>query len=40
MALYTIGDLHLSLAREKPMDIFGDNWKSCANPFPGSGKMT
>ncbi len=26
MALYTIGDLHLSLAKEKPMDIFGDNW--------------
>jgi predicted phosphohydrolase len=27
MALYTIGDLHLSLAKEKPMDIFGDNWR-------------
>ena len=26
MALYAIGDLHLSLARDKPMDIFGDNW--------------
>ncbi|MBQ9687469.1 MAG: metallophosphoesterase [Oscillospiraceae bacterium] len=26
MALYTIGDLHLSLAKEKPMDIFGSNW--------------
>ena len=26
MALYAIGDLHLSLAKEKPMDIFGDNW--------------
>lgn len=27
MGLYTIGDLHLSLAKEKPMDIFGDVWK-------------
>ena len=28
MALYTIGDLHLSLAKEKPMDIFGDRWQN------------
>lgn len=27
MALYTIGDLHLSLKNPKPMDIFGDNWE-------------
>lgn len=27
MALYVIGDLHLSLAKDKPMDIFGDKWK-------------
>ena len=26
MALYAIGDLHLSLGAEKPMDIFGGNW--------------
>ena len=26
MALYAIGDLHLSLSGEKPMDIFGDRW--------------
>ena len=26
MALYTIGDLHLSLAKNKPMDVFGPNW--------------
>lgn len=26
MALYAIGDLHLSLGVEKPMDIFGGNW--------------
>ena len=28
MALYTIGDLHLSLGGSKPMDIFGSNWRS------------
>lgn len=27
MALYAIGDLHLSLQANKPMDIFGGNWK-------------
>ena len=26
MALYAIGDLHLSLSAEKPMDIFGGAW--------------
>lgn len=26
MALYAIGDLHLSLASDKPMDVFGDGW--------------
>jgi len=26
MALYAIGDLHLSLGKEKPMDIFGSQW--------------
>lgn len=26
MALYAIGDLHLSLSVDKPMDIFGGNW--------------
>ena len=28
MSLYAIGDLHLSLAAEKPMDIFGGNWEN------------
>ncbi len=28
MALYAIGDLHLSFAQEKPMDIFGELWKN------------
>ena len=27
MAVYTIGDLHLSFHENKPMDIFGENWK-------------
>ena len=26
MALYAIGDTHLSLAVDKPMDVFGGNW--------------
>lgn len=26
MALYTIGDTHLSLASNKPMDVFGGGW--------------
>jgi predicted phosphohydrolase len=28
MALYTIGDLHLSLAGDKPMDRFGETWQN------------
>ena len=27
MAIYAISDLHLSFSENKPMDIFGDNWK-------------
>lgn len=30
MALYAIGDTHLSLGSEKPMDIFGDKWENHA----------
>ena len=26
MALYGIGDLHLSFNTDKPMDIFGEQW--------------
>ena len=26
MSIYAIGDLHLSFANPKPMNIFGDNW--------------
>ena len=28
MSIYVIGDLHLSFNENKPMDIFGDNWKN------------
>ncbi len=28
MALYAIGDLHLSLGAEKPMDVFGGRWEN------------
>ena len=27
MAIYAIGDLHLSFNNEKPMNIFGENWE-------------
>lgn len=27
MSIYTIGDLHLSFHENKPMSVFGDNWK-------------
>lgn len=27
MALYAIGDLHLSLSSGKPMDVFGETWR-------------
>jgi len=27
VSIYVIGDLHLSFSENKPMDIFGDNWK-------------
>lgn len=28
MSLYAIGDLHLSLGTEKPMDVFGGRWEN------------
>ena len=42
MALYAIGDLHLSLAGDKPMDVFGERWKDHAEKlkkgFAGLGE--
>jgi len=29
--IYAIGDLHLSLSVDKPMDVFGDNWTDYMN---------
>lgn len=31
MAIYAIGDLHLSISVDKPMDVFGDNWTDYMN---------
>ena len=31
MKIFAIGDLHLGFGVEKPMDIFGDNWKAHEN---------
>ena len=28
MSIYVIGDLHLSFAVDKPMDVFGNNWEN------------
>lgn len=28
MSLYAIGDLHLSLGKDKPMDVFGGRWQN------------
>ena len=28
MSLYAIGDLHLSFSVDKPMDVFGREWKN------------
>ena len=31
MALYAMGDLHLSLNSDKSMDVFGDGWHDYVN---------
>lgn len=31
MAIYAIGDLHLSISVDKPMDVFGDRWVDYMN---------
>lgn len=30
MSLFAIGDLHLALASDKPMDVFGPQWENHA----------
>ena len=39
MAIYTIADLHLSLGTNKPMDIFGENWKEHDKKIEENWKM-
>ncbi len=41
MSLYAIGDLHLSLGSDKPMDIFGPQWKNHVEKLrEGFGALT
>ena len=34
MSLYAIGDLHLSLGTDKPMDVFGSRWTGYMKKIP------
>ena len=36
MALYAIGDLHLSLASNKSMEVFGEGWKDYVSRIDAS----
>ena len=38
MEIYAIGDLHLSLSVNKPMDIFGGNWEGYMNKIEKAWK--
>lgn len=41
MSLYAIGDLHLSLSTQKPMDIFGEKWENHSEKLrEGFSKLT
>lgn len=41
MALYAIGDTHLSLGADKPMDVFGGNWEGYVEKLlAGFAKVT
>ena len=41
MALYAIGDLHLSFSSNKPMDVFGNGWEGYTDKLAaGFGKLT
>ena len=40
MALYAIGDLHLSMDGQKPMDRFGEIWESHPQKLKGFEKVT
>ena len=36
MALYAIGDTHLSLGTDKPMDVFGGSWEGYVDKLRNS----
>ena len=38
MALYAMGDFHLSFAVNKPMDVFGREWKNHVRKMEKYGK--
>ena len=40
MSLYAISDLHLSFDEDKPMDIFGVNWKNHQEKIRENWKKT
>jgi len=40
MALYTMGDLHLSFTVNKPMDIFGQGWENHAEKIKNNWCLT
>ena len=35
MSLYAIGDTHLSLGTDKPMDVFGGRWEGYVDKLRG-----
>ena len=40
MALYAIGDLHLSLNSNKSMEVFGPAWENYTERIPGVPEPT
>ena len=38
MSLYAIGDLHLSFTANKPMDVFGRDWKDLVRKLEKNGR--
>ncbi len=40
MALYVMGDLHLSFSTQKPMDIFGEEWTNHAEKIQARWPLT
>lgn len=40
MRIFAIGDLHLSLSADKPMDVFGEAWRDHANRLQAAWRET